>query len=434
MKVAIVGTGYVGLPTGVCLAELGHNIICIDKDESKIKLLKQLQMPLFEIGLDKLFKKNVEKKRLTFTTDMKNVKDVDIVIIAVGTPTNPTTNETDMSYVFSATTELSKFLEGYTLIATKSTVPIGTNDHIEAIISNNKPKSNFDVISLPEFLREGLAIEYFFKPDRIIVGTNSNKAKNLIKDLYSKLNHETEFVFVSRKSAETIKYASNAFLAMKINYINELADFCEETGANIHEVSKGIGLDKRIGKEFLTPGPGYGGPCLPKDTLAMTQIAKNYGIHLSLIETMKNNKLRKKKMASKILDLISDIKEDTSVKVAILGLTFKKNTDDCRDSPSIEIINILLKKKMDISVYDPKGMENAKLFLKDKVIYAKNEYEAVNDADVLVVLTEWEKFKRLDMNEVKKRMKHHNIIDLRNLFEKDHIISNGFNYIGIGDK
>lgn len=429
MNIAIIGTGYVGLPTGVGLAELGHNVICIDREERKIKALQDGKITLYEEGLEELFHKNVKEKRLIFSTSMKEgVENADIVMIAVGTPPHPVTKEADMKYIHAAATELAPYLKTYTVIATKSTVPVGTGDDIESLISKKNPQAEFDVVSLPEFLREGFAVYDFFNPDRIIVGTNNDRARVVIEKMYEKFKNK--IVFVSRRSSETIKYASNSFLAIKVHFINEMADFCEKTGADILEVAKGMGLDTRIGNRFLNPGPGYGGSCFPKDTLAMSFMARQNEVNLSLVNAaIKGNDDRKEKIALRILE---KIKDDKNAKIAILGLAFKDGTDDCRESPAIEIILKLLEKNLNITAYDPKAMDIAKEILKDKISYAKNMYECVENADILVILTEWKEFKELDLKQAKKLMKGKNILDFRNLLDKNKAIEAGFVYSGVG--
>lgn len=429
MNIAIIGTGYVGLPTGVGLAELGHNVICIDREERKIKALQDGKITLYEEGLEELFHKNVKEKRLSFSTSMKEgVENADILMIAVGTPPHPVTKEADMKYIHAAATELAPYLKTYTVIATKSTVPVGTGDDIESLISKKNPQAEFDVVSLPEFLREGFAVYDFFNPDRIIVGVNDDRAKPLIEKIYERF--KDKILFVSRYSAETIKYASNSFLAIKVHFINEMADFCEKTGADILEVAKGMGLDTRIGNRFLNPGPGYGGSCFPKDTLAMSFMARQNEVNLSLVNAaIKGNYDRKEKIALRILE---KIKDDKNAKIAILGLAFKDGTDDCRESPAIEIILKLLEKNLNITAYDPKAMDIAKEILKDKISYAKNMYECVENADILVILTEWKEFKELDLKQAKKLMKGKNILDFRNLLDKNKAIEAGFVYSGVG--
>lgn len=429
MNIAIIGTGYVGLPTGVGLAELGHNVICIDREERKIKALQDGKITLYEEGLEELFHKNVKEKRLSFSTSMKEgVENADIVMIAVGTPPHPVTKEADMKYIHAAATELAPYLKTYTVIATKSTVPVGTGDDIESLISKKNPQAEFDVVSLPEFLREGFAMYDFFNPDRIIVGVNDDRAKPLIEKLYERF--KDKILFVSRYSAETIKYASNSFLAIKVHFINEMADFCEKTGADILEVAKGMGLDTRIGSRFLRPGPGYGGSCFPKDTLAMSYMARQNELDLSLVNAAINgNELRKEKIANKIAQSIKDKNE---AKIGILGLAFKDGTDDCRESPAIDIIAKLLEKNLKIKAYDPKAMSLAKELLQEKIEYAKDMYECVKDVDVLVILTEWQSFKELDLKKAKELMRGDILLDFRNLLDKNEAVNTGFKYSGVG--
>lgn len=431
MQIGIIGTGYVGLPTGVGLAELGHKVICIDREQSKINKLQRGEITLFEDGLEELLKKNLEKGNISFTTSMQEgVAGADIVLIAVGTPPHPVTKEADMKYVHAAATELAQYLDGYTVIATKSTVPVGTGDDIEILINKRNPTAQFDVVSLPEFLREGFAVYDFFNPDRIVIGTNSDKAKDLLTQLYKPFAEKSKILFVKRRSSETIKYASNAFLAMKIHYINEMADFCEKAKADIEEVAKGMGLDSRIGNKFLNPGPGYGGSCFPKDTHAMHFMAKQNGVELTLIEAaIEGNEKRKQNIANKILAKVSHIK---NANVAVLGLTFKGGTDDCRESPAMEIIAELLKYELNITAFDPKGIENAKELLGNKINYASDMYSVAKDADILVVLTEWDDFKDYDLNNVVSTMRNKNIFDTRNLINCDKADQLGFSYYRIG--
>ncbi|EGI1535113.1 TPA: UDP-glucose/GDP-mannose dehydrogenase family protein [Campylobacter jejuni] len=431
MKVGIIGTGYVGLPTGVGLAELGNDVICIDREKSKIDALNSGILTIYEDNLEELFHKNVKEGRLKFTTSMQEgIKDADLVIIAVGTPPHPVTKEADMKYIHAAATELADYLTGYTVIATKSTVPVGTGDDIESLISKKNPNAEFDVLSLPEFLREGFAVYDFFNPDRIIVGTNSQRAKAVIEKLYEPFKGKSELLFVSRRSSETIKYASNAFLAIKIHYINEMANFCEKSGADILEVAKGMGLDTRIGDRFLNPGPGYGGSCFPKDTLAMAFMGKQNDIDLTLINAaIKGNEERKNHMCERILNSIKDIKNP---KIAVLGLAFKDGTDDCRESPAVDIVFKLLEQKVQICAYDPKAMDLAKQILGDKIDYASSMYEAIKDADVIVMLTEWKEFSSLDLKKAYDLVRHKKIIDLRNLLDKNEAIKLGFEYQGVG--
>ena len=433
MKIAIVGTGYVGLPTGVGLAEFGNDVVCVDKIVSKIEALKNGQLTIYEDGLDELFQKVVKAGKLHFTTSMKEaVSGADVVLLAVGTPPHPVTKEADLQYIYAAAQEVAQYLDGYTVIATKSTVPVGTGDEIEAIIKRTNPNADYDVISLPEFLREGFAVHDFFAPDRIVIGANSERARNVMLELYKPFEGKTKFLLVGRKSSETIKYASNAFLAMKIHYINEMADFCEASGANISEVACGMGLDSRIGNKFLNPGPGYGGSCFPKDTNAMAQMAKKFGVHLHLIETtIAYNDERKVAMAKRVLAAVNDNPE---AKIAVLGLAFKGGTDDCRESPAMDILRELIKCSHNVTVYDPKAMDNAHRLIGDSVNYAADAYEAAKAADILVILTEWEDFRHLDLPKLKEIMKKPQVIDLRNMLCADDMCKNGFDYCCIGLK
>ena len=433
MKVAIIGTGYVGLPTGVGLAELGNQVTCIDKDSQKIDTLNSGTLTLYEDGLEELFKKNVKEGRIRFTTSMKEgVTDADIVMIAVGTPPHPVTKEADMKYIHAAATELADYLTGYTVVATKSTVPVGTGDDVEALIAHKNPFANFDVVSLPEFLREGFAIHDFFNPDRVVVGANSERARNVIKELYKPFEGKTKMLFVKRRSSETIKYASNAFLSIKIHYINEMADFCEQTGADVFEVAQGMGLDSRIGPKFLNPGPGYGGSCFPKDTMAMAYMARQNGVNMSLINAaIEGNVNRKKQMAKRVLDKVKDIENP---KIAVLGLAFKDGTDDCRNSPAVDIVSELVLQGADITAYDPKAMGTACQIFGNKISYADDMYQALKDADVLAILTEWQDFKKLDFEQAQNLMRHKKIVDCRNLLDVAEAKSYGFDYQGIGRK
>ncbi len=432
-KVAIIGTGYVGLPTGVGLAELGNRVVCVDKLADKIDKLNRGELTLYEDGMEELFCKNVAAGALSFTTDMESaVKGADIVMLAVGTPPHPVTKEADLKYIYAAAEELAGYLDGYTVVATKSTVPVGTGDEIEQIIAKVNPKADFDVVSLPEFLREGFAIHDFFNPDRIVIGTDSEKARGVMLELYRPFEGKSEFLCVKRRSSETIKYASNAFLAMKIHYVNEMADFCECSGADIREVAKGMGLDSRIGKKFLNPGPGYGGSCFPKDTNAMAQMGKKFGSHLNLIETtIAENDNRKVKMGQRVIEAI---KEHPEGKIAVLGLAFKGGTDDCRESPAIDIIKEMIKYSRNITVYDPKALNNAKSILNNTVSYANDAEEACTGADVAVILTEWEDFRTLDLGRLAKIMNCAKIVDLRNMLSADAVKQAGFEYQCIGQR
>lgn len=433
MKVTVIGTGYVGLPTGVGLAELGNDVICLDIDEKKINTLKAGKVTIFEEGLEELFQKNTQNGKLAFSTSFaESIPNADLILIAVGTPPNPITKEADMKYIKAAAEELAKYLNDYTVVAVKSTVPVNTGDAVENIIRRTNPTADFDVISLPEFLREGFAVHDFFNPDRIIVGANSERARSLIAELYQPFAEKCTILYVSRQSSETIKYASNAFLAMKIQYINEMADFCETSGADIYEVARGMGLDSRIGAKFLVPGPGYGGFCFPKDTNAMAYMGKFNGVDLSLIETtIKSNERRKINMAKRILDMAADIKNPT---IAVLGSAFKGGTDDCRESPALQIIEIMLAHDVQIRLYDPEAMPNTKAILGDMITYCSSAYEAIGGADVLAVLTDWQEFKTLELGKIKTLMKRPQIADFRNIFDIKQAKELGFEIKSLGRK
>ena len=433
MKIAIIGTGYVGLPTGVGLAELGNQVVCVDKIAAKIEALTQGKVTLYEEGLEELYLKHLKSGALRFTLDMREAVDgADVVMIAVGPPPHPVTKEADLQYIYAAAEELAAYLDGYTVVATKSTVPVGTGDEIEAIIKKVNPAADVDVISLPEFLREGFAVHDFFHPDRIVIGTDSQRAREVMRRLYAPFADKTEMLEVSRRSSETIKYASNAFLAMKIHYINEMADFCEKAGADINEVAKGMGTDSRIGRKFLNPGPGYGGSCFPKDTNAMAQMGRKFGAMLNLIETtIAKNDERKLEMAKRVA---AAVKHNPEAKIAVWGLAFKGGTDDCRESPAMQILEKLLHYNRNVTVYDPQAMENARAVLGDRVSYAADPYDACAGADIAVILTEWENFKHLDLEKLKAKMLQMQIMDLRNLLNKEEVCRQGFCYSCIGMK
>lgn len=431
MKISIIGTGYVGLPTGVGFAELGHQVVCIDKDEAKIASLQAGHSTLFEKDLDELLRKNIQAGRIHFTNSVcDGIKEAELIIIAVGTPPHPVTKEADMKYIYAAVTEMAKCLDHYAVVAVKSTVPVGTGENVEGIIKDTNPNLVCDVVSMPEFLREGFAVSDFFNPDRVVIGTDSERARAILSELYRDFPEKTKILMVKRRSAEMIKYASNAFLAMKIHYINEMANLCEKVGADIAELAVGMGTDTRIGGKFLNPGPGYGGSCFPKDTLAMAYMGRMNGVALSLIEnTIQKNDERKKQMAHRILKAVEDI---PNAKIAVLGLAFKGGTDDCRESPAMEIIVELLSNEAKITAYDPKALDNAKKLLGDKINYAQDAYEAVKDADVVAVLTEWDDFKGLDLSKIAALMRTKNIVDCRNLWDKTKAQSLGFSYRGVG--
>lgn len=447
MKIAIIGTGYVGLPTGVGLAELGHQVVCIDRELSKIEKLRQGVVTLYEDGLAELLTKNMASGNISFTTSMADgVKDAAVVIIAVGTPPHPVTHEADLRYIYAAACELAPLLDHYTVVANKSTVPVGTGDMVENLIVKTNHQAQCDVISLPEFLREGFAVHDFFCPDRIIIGANSERASKVIMDMYRPLLERntdnagkcaTTVLLVSRRSSETIKYAANSFLATKIHFINEMADFCEKTGADIGEVAQGMGLDRRIGDSFLTPGPGFGGSCFPKDTMALDFMARQNNVELKLVRaTIEGNRSRMEKMADTIISSLEHIEHPV---VGVLGLAFKNGTDDCRVSPAMQIIEYLLCKtpKVRLKVFDPKAMDNARLIFQekgvtDRISFCESMSDVAYDADVLAVLTEWNEFRQFDLNAAYKNMRHHQIIDCRNLFNPHQARAAGFSYKGIG--
>ena len=433
MRVAMIGTGYVGLVSGACFSQFGHYVTCVDSDVEKIDAIRVGQMPIFEPGLEDMVVNNIKGGRLTFTGDLKTaVSGVDAVFIAVGTP-GEDDGSADMSFVFSAVEEIAQALKGYTVIATKSTVPVGTGKKIAEIIKRLRPNQDFGVVSNPEFLREGSAIEDFMRPDRVVIGANSDKARELMRELYRPLYLiQTPILFTSPESAELIKYAANTFLATKITFINEIADLCERLGADIHEIARGIGLDGRIGSKFLHAGPGYGGSCFPKDTRALVAIAQKTGSPLQIVETVvRVNNERKQKMVSRIIAACGNSVREK--KIAILGLTFKPNTDDMRESPSIEIVSQLLKAGADIFAYDPEGMDEAKKI--DSFAgthWCDNAYETLNDASALIIITEWNEFRALDLALIKEKLKRPLIIDLRNIYEPEEMITAGFEYLCVG--
>ncbi len=437
MKITIIGTGYVGLVSGTCFAEFGVTVTCVDKDKEKIGKLKKGIIPIFEPGLDELVKKNISEKRLYFNTDLeKSLKEADIIFIAVGTPSRRGDGHADLSYVFSVAKEIGKRLNKYAVIVNKSTVPIGTGKKVYEIIKKINPKLKFDVASNPEFLREGSAINDFMRPDRVVIGCDSDKAKNLLGELYRPLYLlETPIIFTKRETAELIKYAANSFLATKITFINEISDLCEKVGANVSDVSIGIGLDGRIGKKFLHPGPGYGGSCFPKDTLALVKTAQDKNSPLKLVEHVVQSNLNRKKMIYKrVLKMLSKLKKKNKV-ISILGLTFKPNTDDMRDSPSLNLVPSLIKNNCKLKLYDPEGMKEAKTYFKKYSNYIKwcnDSYEACEKSDALVILTEWNQFRALDLIKLKKILNHPIIIDLRNIYNPKELQELGFDYDSIG--
>lgn len=427
----MIGTGYVGLVSGACFADFGHVVTCIDKDAGKIDRLNAGEMPIFEPGLDDLVERNVRDGRLTFTVDgAEAISRADAVFIAVGTPSRRGDGHADLSYVHAAAREIAGLIRGFTVIVTKSTVPVGTGDAIEAIIRETAPDAEFAVVSNPEFLREGAAIGDFKRPDRVVVGTEDERAKGVMSALYRPLNlNETPILFTSRRTSELIKYAANAFLAMKITFINEMADLCEAVGADVQQVARGIGLDNRIGSKFLHAGPGYGGSCFPKDTLALVRTATDAGTPVRLVETtVEVNDARKKAMADRVGALAGDLQGKT---VALLGLTFKPNTDDMRDAPSLDVAPALIGMGARVQAFDPEGMEEAAKVL-DGVEFKTGPYEAVEGADVVVILTEWDQFRALDLDRVKLLMNQPVLVDLRNVYRPDDVRARGFRYSSIG--
>lgn len=432
MKIAVLGAGYVGLVSGACFADFGDTVVCADLDGKKIAALCDGKIPIFEPGLEQIVASNVESGRLSFTTEVEGaVRSADVVFIAVGTPTRRGDGHADLSHIYAAAHMISKSLDGYTVVVTKSTVPVGTGDEVESIIRAERPNADFSVVSNPEFLREGAAIEDFKRPDRIVVGTDDERARDVMTEVYRPLFlNQSPLLFVSRRTAELIKYASNGFLAMKITFINEMADLCEAVGADVQEVARGIGLDNRIGPKFLNAGPGYGGSCFPKDALALVKTAQQYDSPVRLLETtIKINDDRKHSMAHKIVGCCGgDVRGKV---IAILGLTFKPNTDDMRDAPSIAIIRALQDNGAHIRAYDPQGMDEAeKLF--DDVHYARDAYDAAEGADAIVIVTEWEAFRALDLERIKSLMATPVLVDLRNIYRTSEMKQLGFTYSGIG--
>ena len=432
MRVAMIGTGYVGLVSGACFADFGHQVTCIDKDAGKIERLKAGEIPIFEPGLDQLVASNVSAGRLGFTTQAREaVHEADAVFIAVGTPSRRGDGYADLSYVYAAAEEVAGLVDGFTVVVTKSTVPVGTGDEIEAIFKRVAPEADVAVVSNPEFLREGAAIEDFKRPDRVVVGTLEERAQGVMRELYRPLYlNETPILFTERRTSELIKYAANAFLAMKITFINEMADLCEAVGADVQQVSRGIGLDKRIGAKFLHAGPGYGGSCFPKDTLALVRTAADAGAPARLVEaTVQINDARKLRMADKIAAALGG--EVSGKTVALLGLTFKPNTDDMRDAPSLSIVPALQARGAHIRAFDPEGRHEAGKLLQD-VHYAPGPYEAAQGAHAVVVLTEWDQFRALDLERLKTAMAAPVLVDLRNVYQPADVRARGFTYASVG--
>jgi UDPglucose 6-dehydrogenase len=432
MRIAMIGTGYVGLVSGACFSDFGHDVRCVDKDESKIAALEQGVMPIFEPGLDQLVARNVRGGRLSFTTDLPSaVADADAIFIAVGTPSRRGDGHADLSYVYGAAEEIAHALARPALVVTKSTVPVGTGDEVERIIREAAPNIPVNVVSNPEFLREGAAIEDFKRPDRIVIGTDSEEAAELMREIYRPLYlNKAPLLVTSRRTAELIKYAANAFLATKITFINEMADLCEAVGADVQDVSRGIGLDNRIGAKFLHAGPGYGGSCFPKDTLALLKTAEDANAPLRIVEsTVKVNDARKRAMGRKIIQALGgDARGST---VALLGLTFKPNTDDMRDAPSLSIVQALLDAGANVRGYDPEGMEQARLLMPE-IVYCDSPYAAAEGADAAVLVTEWDVLRALDLPRLGRAMAQPVFIDLRNVYPPEEVEEAGLRWHGVG--
>ena len=432
MKLAVIGTGYVGLVSGTCFSEFGFDVTCIDKDAHKIDSIKSGVMPIYEPGLEELVARNVDAGRLHFTTETAAaVAAADAVFIAVGTPTRRGDGHADLSYVYDAARELAAHISGYTVVVTKSTVPVGTGREVENIVREANPDADFDVASNPEFLREGAAISDFMRPDRVVVGAETDRARAVLQALYRPLYLiETPVLMTSLETSELIKYASNAFLAVKISYINQMADLCEKVGADVHDVSKGMGLDKRIGNKFLHPGPGYGGSCFPKDTLALVRTAEDYGSDVSIVDgVVAYNAARKSAMAERVIAAGDGVAGKT---VAILGLSFKPETDDMRDSPSLDIVPALIEAGASIRAYDPKAMHEAKPMLPEGVTFTDSALTCLADADIAVIVTEWNEFRALTAAQFLDAMRGTVLVDLRNIYEPDDMREAGLIYRSIG--
>ena len=432
MKLAMIGSGYVGLVSGACFADFGHEVVCVDKDAKKIDDLNNNIMPIYEPGLANLVKRNVDGERLSFSTDLaSSIKDCDAIFIAVGTPSRRGDGHADLSYVYAASEEIADSIVKRTVVITKSTVPVGTGDEVEHILEKKQPRDRFAVVSNPEFLREGAAIRDFKRPDRIVIGTEDDWAKDVMAEIYRPLFlNESPILFTGRRTAELTKYAANAFLATKITFINEIADLCEKVGADVQEVSRGIGLDNRIGSKFLHAGPGYGGSCFPKDTLALMKTAQDNDSPVRIVEAVVQvNDQRKRAMGRKVIHALDG--EVRGKKVALLGLTFKPNTDDMRDAPSIAIAQTLIDAGAEVTAYDPEGMKLAQQIMPD-VAMADSSYNAAIDADAVVIVTEWDAFRALDLNKLADVMKGNVLVDLRNIYNPAEVAQTNLKYIGVG--
>ena len=434
MKIAMVGSGYVGLVSGACFADFGHDVVCIDKDQSKIDRLHDGIMPIYEPGLDQLVANNVKAGRLTFTTDLaEGIAGASAIFIAVGTPSRRGDGHADLSFVYAVAEEVGQNLSNEAVIVTKSTVPVGTGDEVERILKDSGTTHRFAVVSNPEFLREGAAIGDFKRPDRIVIGAEDEFGREVMREVYRPLFlNESPILFTGRRTSELIKYAANAFLATKITFINEMADLCEKVGANVQDVSRGIGMDNRIGSKFLHAGPGYGGSCFPKDTLALLKTAEDYDSPTRIVEAVvKVNESRKRAMGRKVLDAIGGHDGARGKKVALLGLTFKPNTDDMRDSPAIAVAQTLTDAGVEVAAYDPEGMDLAKPLMPD-VTMCSDPYQAIENADAIAIVTEWDAFRALDLARVKSLAKAPVMVDLRNIYRPDDMRERGFSYTSIG--
>ena len=432
MNVVMIGAGYVGLVSGACFAEFGANVTCVDIDQGKIDALEQGGIPIYEPGLEQLVAKNVEAGRLGFSTRIaEHVPNADIIFIAVGTPTRRGDGHADLTYVYAAAEEIARHLQGYTVIVNKSTVPVGTARRVDQIIRNTNPEADFSVASNPEFLREGAAIGDFMRPDRVVIGVNDERAEKQLRQLYRPLNLiEAPILATGWESAELIKYAANAFLATKISFINEMANLCENVGADVHAVAKGMGLDGRIGKKFLHAGPGYGGSCFPKDTLALVRIAQEYDAPSRIVETVVEvNAAQKARMVKKIRHALGDL---DGKRIAVMGLTFKPETDDMREAPSLSILPQLLDKGARIAAHDPQGMAEAQKLLPAGIDYVDDKYEAIKGADAVIIMTEWNEYRGMDLPRIKQLMAGNAFIDLRNVYERSELEALGFHYDCVG--
>jgi UDPglucose 6-dehydrogenase len=432
MRVTMIGTGYVGLVSGACFADFGHDVVCVDKDKSKIEKLEAGEIPIYEPGLEALVAENVKAGRLSFSLDLAaSTPSADAVFIAVGTPSRRGDGFADLSYVHQAAKEIAAVMDGYTVVVTKSTVPVGTGTEVEEIIRKARPDADFSVVSNPEFLREGAAITDFKHPDRVIVGAEDERAQKVMRELYRPLYlNETPIVFTNRATSELIKYAANAFLATKITFINEMADLCEKVGANVQEVARGIGLDGRIGSKFLHAGPGYGGSCFPKDTLALVRTAQVNEAPTKIVEAVVGiNDARKKKMADRVIAACGGSLKDKTI--AVLGLTFKPNTDDMRDAPSLDIVPALQAAGAKVRAFDPAGLKEAQALLTD-VEYTEGPYQTLEGADAVVIITEWDEFRALDLDRVKSLLKSPVMVDLRNIYRPAEMAEAGIDYHSIG--